>query len=226
MRFWWFHAENNYGDVLTPHILKHFGVDARWHHRDKANAIMVGSIAKWARPGMHVFGSGFIRQADIACKSATYHWVRGPLSRAKILAAGGLCHEKYGDPAMLLPDLWAPSEKKHEVGIVPHHVDYAEVVKTGLHVIDLTQPAEQVTAQITECRTIISSSLHGIIAAHAYGIPAAWVKFSDRLHGDGLKFRDHYASLGLEAKLSTLDDPEFQVGNLDCDHMRRTLCSL
>jgi hypothetical protein len=34
VRFWWFHAENNYGDVLTPHILKHFGIDARWHHRD------------------------------------------------------------------------------------------------------------------------------------------------------------------------------------------------
>jgi hypothetical protein len=49
---------------------------------------------------------------------------------------------------------------------------------------------------IASCRAILSSSLHGIIAAHAYGVPATWVKPSDRPKGDGFKFLDYWASMG------------------------------
>jgi hypothetical protein len=43
---------------------------------------------------------------------------------------------------------------------------------------------------------IVSSSLHGLIIAHAYGREAAWLKFSDRPLGDDFKFRDYWASIG------------------------------
>jgi hypothetical protein len=46
----------------------------------------------------------------------------------------------------------------------------------------------------------LSSSLHGLIVAHAYGIPAVWCDFADRPHaiaGDGTKFHDYFASIGL-----------------------------
>jgi len=216
--FWWM-VKPNFGDVLTPHILEHFGIPfRRVGHAGAANAICIGSIARFARPGMHVYGSGFISEADPVQRRAVWHWVRGPYSRAKVIRAGGSCPEFYGDPAMLLPLIWGPSEPVHDVGIVPHYVDYDDCKRRfpGLPVIRLqTSDCREVVRQITSCRRIISSSLHGIIAAHAYGIPAAWVPFSDRLVGDGIKFRDHYASLGLEAKPSTIDNPDFQVGGLD-----------
>jgi len=67
------------------------------------------------------------------------------------------------------------------------------------NVIDiLNKDPLEVARQIASCRKIVSSSLHGIIAAHAYGIPAAWVEFSNQLAGDGIKFADHFASVSSE----------------------------
>jgi pyruvyltransferase len=218
MKFWWYDNPANYGDILTPFILANLNLNYEFASREKAEAIMVGSIAKWARPGMHVFGSGFIRQADEVSKNANWHWVRGPLSRQKIIDAGGTCSEVYGDPAFILPEIFGGGSQLHDVGIVPHHVDYeyAKQNHSDFHVINLLNPdVAETTCQITSCRAIISSSLHGLIVAHAYGIPAAWVQFSDKLHGDGLKFADHFASIGMEPVLSDFNDPQFTLGQCD-----------
>jgi hypothetical protein len=49
----------------------------------------------------------------------------------------------------------------------------------------------------------VSSSLHGIIIAHSYGIPAAWIAISE-IHGSGVsadfKFLDYYSSVGLSER--------------------------
>jgi len=45
---------------------------------------------------------------------------------------------------------------------------------------------------------VISSSLHGLIIAHAYNIPAIWVRLGNRLYGDNIKFRDYLLSVGIE----------------------------
>lgn len=225
MRFFWFKQENNYGDVLTPYICRKLKVTCIWSPRPSATAIMVGSIANKARPGMHVFGSGFIRRNDLICRNAIYHWVRGPISRQMVLNAGGKAPEIYGDAALLMPEFVRPSEKVHDVGYIPHHVDYADL-KQELK-IDLTKGSiESITREITKYRRIISSSLHGIIVAHAYGIPAAWVKLSDKLTGDGMKFHDHYQSVGLKAQLSTIDNPIFQVPTrVETGDIARLICS-
>lgn len=218
---------HNYGDLLTPFLLS--GLRIRYRKANghsTADAIMVGSIARFARSGMRVMGSGFIHESDPVCNKARYLWVRGPLSRGKILAAGGACPEIYGDAAWLLPELIKPADKLHDVGLVPHYVDHADMVamNTGMPVVDLLQPdIRAVTNAITSFRTVISSSLHGVIVAHAYGIPAAWVPVSDRLKGDGFKFRDHYASIGLDAIPSTMDNPVFTVGSLDTRKIKEAL---
>lgn len=67
-----------------------------------------------------------------------------------------------------------------KVGIVPHFVDYAfffDNYADKYNIIDVrTNDVEGVIDQINESEYILSSSLHGIIIAHAYGIPALWIK--------------------------------------------------
>lgn len=189
----------NLGDVLTPVLLKKLGVNVRRAPRSKAQLLGIGSIIRFARPGQMVWGSGAMRETDRPSPDARYLAVRGPLTREVVLKSGGECPEVYGDPALLLPSVYNPPvEKRHEIGVVPHYIDRG-LVRTDLPMINpLRADPLEVVDEIRACHAILSSSLHGIIVAHAYGIPAAWVRFGDRLDGDDIKFRDYAASVGIE----------------------------
>jgi hypothetical protein len=208
-------------------ILGHYGYHVVHAMQDEAEYICVGSIAKFAKQGITVLGSGTMTSGAKLDPAAKWRWVRGPRTREIVISNGGECPEIYGDPALLLPRIVvAAVEKKHQLGIVPHYVDYdfAKQQFPGLPVINLLNANVcEVIEQITSCEKIVSSSLHGIIAAHAYGIPAAWVKFSNKLAGDDTKFHDHYETMGLTAKLSTINGPVFSLGSYDDSQIHRIL---
>lgn len=218
-RLFYFKLGNNYGDVMSPWLLNKLGIKFRLVRKQQADTLIIGSIANQANAFTTVLGSGFIRRNDKICKQAQYVWVRGPMSREMLINVGCSAPELYGDAALLLPQFIQESAKEHDVGYIPHYVDY-HLIRDGFKV-DLTVGGiRHITQQITRCRKVISSSLHGIIAAHAYGIPAAWVKLSDKLSGDGMKFHDHYESVGLKAICSTLENPVFQVPTqINTEHM-------
>ena len=120
-----------------------------------------------------------------------------------------------GDPCYLIDRLYQPkyTGKKYQLGIIPHYVDYKfckEVFKNidGVFVVDLLNKDYFETIDlINNCDKCISSSLHGIIVSHAYGVPCMHVTFSDRLlktgiekHpilGDGLKYLDYFSSVDI-----------------------------
>lgn len=218
-KVWWWAKNNNFGDLLTKNLLDYYNIKFEFAESFKqANLISIGSIVSKARKNTHVLGSGILSLKERPTPNANYHFVRGPYTKRRIVELGGKCPEIYGDPAMLLPLFCEESKKEYDVGIVPHYVDYEYVKQTypNYRIINVlnTDPL-LVAKEITKCKKIISTSLHGIITAHAYNIPAAWVKFSDKLAGDDIKFYDHYASLGLEAELSTIDNPIFTTGKID-----------
>lgn len=226
LKVWWATgpAPGNFGDILTPHIFNRYGIKHEWATRSNATAISTGSIIKYARNGLTVLGSGAMRQSDILSPEAEYLWVRGPLTGEIVRRDGGECPDLYGDPAMLLPRVFPRTvEPVHEVGIFPHYVDMEHCRRYPAVISPLWPPAKVLKA-IWSCKRIISSSLHGIIAAHAYGIPAAWVQFSDKLTGDGTKFHDHAQSVGLaQMPLSTADNPDFCLAAYDSQLLHEQL---
>jgi pyruvyltransferase len=92
--------------------------------------------------------------------------------------------------------------RKYRLGIVPHYVDKGspEVERLraspDVRIIDIEGGILEVIDQINSCENVVSSSLHGMIVADAYGIPSAWVTMSGRVAGEGFKFRDYLASVG------------------------------
>lgn len=222
MKVWWLgtaRGNGNFGDILTPFILNYFNIKYEYtDHYTNANAISTGSIARRAGKGVKVLGSGIIARTDKLNPNADWKFVRGPYTRERVHHYGGNCPEIYGDPALLLPLMVKPSEKKFEVGIVPHNVDYNYVLENhNNNIIPLSkQKHTSVIDKITQCESIISSSLHGIICAHAYGIPAAWVKPNTKLKGDNVKFEDYFASVNIDGIQSTYDKPVFiDPGTID-----------
>lgn len=217
MKVWWARspAPGNFGDILTPFILNYFGVGCEYQHIRTAEALCIGSIARFARDGVKVIGSGVIDSSDKLNPNAEYLFVRGPITGRMVREAGGHCPDIYGDPAMLLPKVFKRDTDPHKaVGIVAHYVDLP-LVESPIN--PLRSPI-RVLRDIWACDKIISSSLHGIIAAHAYGIPAAWVKFSDKLHGDDVKFHDYAQSVGLsQMPLSTIGKPVFTLPRYNSD---------
>lgn len=216
-KVWWSKGPSpgNLGDILTPLILDHFGVKYKYHKNPRAAKVLcVGSIAKFAGAGTVVLGSGTMRESDTLSYLADWRFVRGPRTRKKVMENGGDCPDIYGDPALLMPIIHHPTVFKNGgTGIVPHYVDYEYAMnkygKDHKVINVLNSNPFEVIDQIVSCSKIVSSSLHGIILAHAYGIPAAWVRFSNKLSGDDTKFADYFESLSLPSTLSSEDSTIF-----------------
>lgn len=205
-------TQENYGDILSKYIVEQcsgkavsfFNAPKQRKKWFKKNYLMaIGSIMKYATPKATVWGSGIISKADVFGK-ATFCAVRGPLSRKRILKQGYECPEVYGDPAILLPRFYKPKfKKKLRYGIIPHYVDQevAETIFNGQDdctVLNLIEDdVFKTTDAIANCEYVISSSLHGLIVAHAYGIPAIWVQFSNKLSGDNVKYADYFESVDI-----------------------------
>jgi len=203
IKLWWPKTPmpGNFGDILSPYILKKMGYTIEEVNPDYSGKFMcIGSTAKFIRPNDVVWGTGTMRDLDPIEKNARYLAVRGPLTGAKVGC------NVYGDPGLLCSHFWplyARSQNKRKLGVIPHYVDYNKYAVGSNYEINILKanPVE-VMREVVKCESIISSSLHGIIVAHSYGIPAGWWKPSDKVEGDGWKFKDYAMSVDIELKPS------------------------
>jgi len=151
-----------------------------------------------------VWGSGIKFREQFIKKPKKVLAVRGPITRQRLLELDIACPEIYGDPALLLPEIYKSKViKEYELGIIPHFVDFKEVKKnlskiSDILIINVLKPIEEVIDNICKCRRTISSSLHGLIVSHAYNIPSLWVEFSKSLSGDNCKFIDYFLSVDIK----------------------------
>lgn len=195
---------NNLGDTLTPVIVNYMlslrGIDPNQRVSKKKHLYAVGSVLTAGIQDCTVWGSGILnaritnrcrnRELDIRA-------VRGPFTRAILMDYGYECPAIYGDPAMLMPEIYQPNvlpEKKYKYGVVMHKDQKFKVDETSdTLIIDIcTADYKLFVNQILSVEKVISSSLHGIILAETYGVPAILLKPKV----DILKYHDWYYSTG------------------------------
>lgn len=204
---WWTHTAN-FGDLLSPWLVGLLTSRPVAYAKSGQPAyVAVGSIVGEARKDSIVWGSGaFGSEGKWGTTAAQeYRAVRGPLTRSRLRNIGLPVPRTYGDPALLSPLVyWPDVEKDAEVGIVvrwsERHWARAQADE-GVRIIDLG--SEDVTSTLRDlisCKRIVSSSLHGLILADAYGIPNAWLdsdggEGGSRPAGGEFKFYDYMASV-------------------------------
>lgn len=213
-------VRENWGDKLNPVLINKLSnlpvVNLKdvsgWEDRPVYRVIGSG-LGRMARQEI-IWGMGFMNETSIPRQAPSkIYAVRGPRSRERLLGLGITCPDVYGDPAVLYPLIYSPKvEQKHDYGIILHCrerdvISQPEIAGGALD-IDINGDIQEVVQQILSCRAIVSSSLHGIICAHAYGIPAYWLQASELPLGDGFKYLDYFGSIGCHDVVPTLIDRE------------------
>lgn len=200
----------NLGDTLAPVIydwmLKRFTgkrLSGKSAGGGQPHLMTVGSIINMGEFDAAVWGSGILsfgvlkevyeksryRKLDIRA-------VRGPITKAILENAGYDVPDVCGDPGVLMPLLY-PAEKR-EPGIpytvIPHYLNVGQCISEGYEYVNiLTTDYRAFIDRIVRSRLVISSSLHGLILAEAYGVPAVLLNYGDI---DLLKYYDYYYSTG------------------------------
>jgi pyruvyltransferase len=189
----------------------------------QADIICAGSIMEYIPEDFagYIWGPGFMHSLDKPAQRKNGALIAGgnysptkTFEKAKVLALRGeltkerVTHKgnpeiQLADPAILCDMLKDEDVKvEYELGVVPHYVDQEEEEvhklldnKDALFINVVDKP-KKVINNIAKCKNIISSSLHGVIVAESLGISTTWKKFSDKVGGDGFKFRDYYSVKG------------------------------
>ena len=205
----WGRGLNNFGDCLSPDILKHYGLTPVYvPNEKKSDIVLAGSILQWIDSDYcgYIVGTGGDN-------------IKYSFPNAKVLAVRGektLANLEYknnkvilGDPGFLMSYVFPEKvHQKYDLGIIPHFVDWnTENINNWrnsfkkeniLFINPLGNPKDIIT-KIKKCKCIVSSSLHGLIIADTFHIPN--IRFVDRQTMPTLfydyKFEDYYSSLGI-----------------------------
>lgn len=202
----------NFGDIITPYLYKCItGCEPLFAkpesgignvHLGAGTLLNIDAIKKFKN--LIVWGTGMHPSDKGVPSNLKILSVRGKLTRNELLKLGYDCPEIYGDIGLLLSKFYNPSVvKKYKLGIIPHFSEYEKCVTLfgnmkNVLVIDLCREIEPVIDDILSCEQTMSSSLHGIIESHAYGISCCWFMFNDteqKLGGGKFKFKDYYSSV-------------------------------
>ena len=201
---------NNFGDdlskVVVSLMLATRGMTLLDEARTARQLLAIGSVLHFAKDGATVWGSGVngkIGEHHYGFTSLDVRAVRGPLTAEVLRRRGVECPDTFGDPALLLPKLCGTrfqNKQRQGTVFVPNlndqlsGVDYK--VPEAVHVVSPMQSWNRCLAEITSAELVLATSLHGIVVAEAYGIPARMVRLSE--YENTFKYRDYYLGTGRE----------------------------
>ena len=194
-----------------------------------------------------ILGSGIIEDLTaIASQLSLYRPLNLRLLRGEktkkimqIVTGEDLGDFPLGDPGLLVRNLFDSSNiaKKYRLGIIPHYADFRSPFLDGYRkdpdvtVIDIKSEAASFMRSVNECEMIASSSLHGLVVADSFAIPAVWIRLSNALTGGEFKFLDYFSAINvkrtchdLRENRNSLQKMDIQVAEeVDQDHLSNVI---
>jgi pyruvyltransferase len=194
----------NFGDILALHIVERLvGGPVRAYRRDtkfpEKKLLGLGSLLYFAATDDILWGTGYNDKNKISEFQFTHldvRAIRGPLTREFLRRHFNIsCPEIYGDPALLIPYLFPEFKRKenpsYDYIIIPHYKEELLFPQTESgNVVYSTGPWREIIEKILDSKFVIAGSLHGIIVAEAFGIPARMLRVMT--HEPLFKFADYY----------------------------------
>ena len=203
LEYWNFNE--NLGDLLAPVVtqwmLHRLGLDLSREASHPGHLMTVGSVLGLGIFDAVVWGSGvntFGHVGRIALQKNYRKFdiraVRGPLTARVLRENGYTCPQVYGDPAILLPMIYPGRrpEKRKKYVVIDHYLKKKQTGEEGLSI--RTGDYRTFLDKILEAEVVYSSSLHGIILAESYGVPAVFIR--QGMEEEMLKYYDWYFSTG------------------------------
>ncbi len=197
----------NFGDYISLKLVERIvGHSVRVYQKNtpEKKLLAIGSILSFANDHDVVWGSGIngklLNPKDYVFKNLDVRAVRGPLTKYYLENEFGIkVPSIYGDPALLFPLLFPEFKRKQnptfDFIIIPHYSEIRFFPKSQYpNVVYPTEPWDQVISKILDSKFVISSSLHGIIIAEAYGIPARLLRITENERI--FKYLDYYMGTG------------------------------
>lgn len=202
----------NFGDLISPLVVHLVSGRTPVYSNSGGKLLALGTAFRALRSGDTVWGTGLLGREELPyirnTKDVTFAAVRGPKTRALLREAGFDCPAVFGDIATLLP-LYVENDldKRFRVGVVPHWTQLPEfkahLPSSTATLIDVTNRVDLVIKQILQCDYVIATSLHGLVVAEAYGIPARLLVYRRPVRGNLHKYEDYFLSTGREIEYDT-----------------------
>jgi pyruvyltransferase len=198
--YWW-KIQPNFGDRLAPILVQYFSGNKVVFSKQSGKLVSLGSVLHFAKDGDHLWGTG-MRQPCLLPNSLYIHAVRGPKTRSFLLKNGFDCPEIYGDPAILMPQFYRPEISiKHKITVLPHYSDYRLKMlaqREGFPLLSVFDPPLNIIDRILATQILVTSSLHGLILAEAYGVTCILLRDREQKWEPHFKFIDYFLSTGRE----------------------------
>lgn len=235
IKLYWWNKQKNFGDELSPMICNMLSEQQITHAEffKSCDLIAIGSLLQHVTIDDYdgaIWGSGFIssQSAKRNFTKSNICAVRGEFTREML---GCKKNIPLGDPGLLSDMLIVPQDKKkYKLGVIPHYVDAnspaIDMIMTGDNeyvLIDITSSPMNVLKSISECSYIVSTCLHGLIAADSLNIPNCWIKVSEKITGGDFKFHDYYSAFSLynEQPIEIYDKFDINIINNKFDNYKR-----
>lgn len=202
-----FNLGDSLGEVIVGYLLNLKGIDIQKKIESTRYFYCVGSNILASYQDATIWGSGLFPlqsriekfMQKIARRKLDIRAVRGPLTRNFLVNQGYKCPEVYGDPAILMPIIYPCffEKKIHNRVVVAQFYGEDGFRKShpNEHIVSmLTNDYKRVIDEISSSEIVYTSSLHGIILAESYGIPAVF--FRGLPQSVDFKYLDYYYSTG------------------------------